>query len=125
MPTESKSTESKKFLFLFRSREDLPDLSPEEMQKVFGKWMAWINEFKASGRYVSSAPLEDGGRVLSGPRGSSAVDGPFAEAKEVVGGYLLFTAASLDEATELGKGCPGFERGGILEVRQVTSLEGM
>jgi hypothetical protein len=119
------STESKKFLFLFRSREDLPDLSPEEMQKIFGRWKAWIDEFKTSGRYVSSAPLEDGGKVLSGPRGSSAVDGPFAEAKEVVGGYLLFTAKSLDEAVELGKGCPGFDRGGILEVREVTQIEGM
>ena len=118
-------TESKKFLFLFRSREDLPDLSPEEMQKTFGKWKAWIDEFRTNGRYVSSAPLEDGGKVLSGPRGSSVVDGPFAEAKEVVGGYLLFSAASMEEAAELGKGCPGFERGGILEVREVTYMVGM
>ena len=70
-------------------------------------------------------PTAMGARVRLSKGQVTVTDGPFTEAKEVVGGYLLFTANSLDEATELGKGCPGFERGGIVEVREVTSLEGL
>ena len=50
-------------------------------------------------------------------------DGPFAEAKDVVGGYTLIEARDLDQAAELSKGCPIFEvDGGAVEVRPVMKM---
>jgi hypothetical protein len=48
-------------------------------------------------------------------------DGPFAEAKEIDGGYLAIKAADLIEAIEVAKGCPIFDNDGITEVREVAS----
>jgi hypothetical protein len=47
------------------------------------------------------------------------MDGPFAEGKEVVGGYLLIRSNDLDEAVEISKGCPGYEFDGSVEVREI------
>jgi len=60
------------------------------------------------------------GRVVSGARGARVVDGPFAEAKEAIGGYFLLTVASLDEATEIARRCPNLRHGMIVEVRPVS-----
>jgi hypothetical protein len=49
-------------------------------------------------------------------------DGPFAETKEVVGGYMLIKAKTFAEAVRLSKGCPGLERGGCVEVRQLMPM---
>lgn len=50
-------------------------------------------------------------------------DGPFAEAKDVIGGYTLIKARDVSEAAELAKGCPLIERGGQVEVRPVMKLD--
>ena len=47
------------------------------------------------------------------------VDGPYAEAKDIIGGYLSIEAKDLNQATELAKGCPILNIGGSVEVRQV------
>jgi hypothetical protein len=48
------------------------------------------------------------------------VDGPFAEAKELVGGYILVTASSLEEATAIAEQCPRLGEGLTVEVRPVA-----
>ena len=50
------------------------------------------------------------------------VDGPYAEAKEVVGGYFLIEAADYDEAVEISKGCPHLKYGGRIELRQIDPI---
>jgi len=57
-------------------------------------------------------------------RGKSKVvtDGPYAESKDIVGGYTLIQAKDLGEAAELSKGCPIFESGGLVEVRPVMEM---
>jgi hypothetical protein len=52
------------------------------------------------------------------------VDGPFAEVKETVAGYILLRADSLDEATELAKACPGLDYGVSVEVRLIDQQIG-
>jgi hypothetical protein len=49
-------------------------------------------------------------------------DGPFAEAKDVIGGFTLIKADDVAQAAELAKGCPILERGGDVEVRPVMSM---
>ena len=72
-------------------------------------------------RSLAGEPLDKTGKVLRG-RAKSITDGPFVEGKEIVGGYLIVNAGSLDQAVEISKGCPIFEHDGSMEVRQVQEL---
>jgi hypothetical protein len=118
------STKSQ-FLFVFRNPQDQAEPTPDEMQKIFGAWMAWIKGMKDKGIYVGGQPLEEGGTLLRGPNGKSLTDGPFVEAKEIVGGYVIIQADSLDAAATLAKGCPGLGMGGTVEVRPIREAHGM
>ena len=50
-------------------------------------------------------------------------DGPYVEVKEAIGGYSIIKASSLEEATELSKGCPILSVGGSVEVRPIIPME--
>ena len=64
-----------------------------------------------------------GKRGQSGEGQPKAVtDGPFAESKDIVGGYTLLEARDLDQAVELSKGCPIFEGEGTVEVRPIMQM---
>jgi len=65
--------------------------------------------------------LERTGKVVKGNQ-KSVHDGPYAEAKDVVGGYTLIEAKDLAQAVELSKGCPILEVGGSVEVRPIRIL---
>lgn len=84
-----------------------------------GLWMSWIRGMNAKGQLVGTNRLNDGGKVL---RGASVSDGPYAEAKEVVGGYVLIAADNLEQAVEIARGCPGLEMQTTVEVRPVEPL---
>jgi hypothetical protein len=87
------------------------------------KWLAWFKELADQGHVVDRGqPLErDGGKVV-GP-GKSVTDGPFAEVKDLVGGYTLVKASDVSQAAEFAKGCPILERGGLVEIRPVMRLD--
>jgi hypothetical protein len=109
------------FLYIFRGGRD-QELSPQEMQKNMQKWADWIQALTKTGNFKAGEPLErSGGKVLKGKK-KLVSDGPYAEAKDVVGGYLLVTAKNLDEATELARGCPIFESEGSVEVRAIQQM---
>jgi len=112
----------KDFLMIFRNdRSGMAHLSPEEMQANTKKWMDWIGSIAAQNK------LGDRGNRLS-PEGAVVkpnnvvTDGPYTELKETLGGYSIFKAASLEEATELAKGCPVFLFGGTVEVREILGM---
>jgi hypothetical protein len=92
------------------------------MQRQMQKWIDWIESLTRAGKFKAGDPLQEVGKVLSGPGGKLVTDGPFAETKEVVGGYLLVTAKGLEEATELARGCPIFQGGGTVEVRPIRDM---
>jgi hypothetical protein len=110
------------YLFIFRHSVEGPDPTPAEMEVIFGKWMAWMKTMKANGQYIAGDRLDEGGKVLRQPRGATVTDGPYVEAKEIVGGYIIVTAPSLAAAAELAKGCPGLENGTTVEVRPIEPL---
>ncbi|HEY3998528.1 MAG TPA: YciI family protein [Candidatus Xenobia bacterium] len=108
------------FTWLFRGRD--MSMSPEQRQKHTEKWMAWFKELGAKGVIKEQGnPLEDAGAVVQG-RDKVVTDGPFAEAKDIVGGYTVIVARDLAEAAELAKGCPILEVGGSVEVRPVQRM---
>jgi len=108
------------FVYLYRggSREG----SPEQMQQVMHKWMAWFKQLSEKG-YIKNPghPLERTGKLVKGSQ-KTVTDGPFAESKDVIGGYSLIEARDLEQAVELSKGCPIFEREGMVEVRPVMQM---
>ncbi|MFZ1689386.1 MAG: YciI family protein [Flavobacteriales bacterium] len=110
-----------KYIFLFRGGMDPQKASPEQMQANMLKWKVWMDTLTAQGTMLGGEPLDKPGKVLAG-RGKKITDGPFAEGKEIIGGYLVVNAASLDAAVEIGKSCPIFENDGSVEVRTVLEM---
>jgi len=111
------------FMLIFRGGNAGGD-SPEQMQQHMQKWMGWFDGLTKSGTYKGvGAPLQPGGQVVRGSR-RAVSDGPFAEAKDLVGGYAIVEAKDLAAATEIARGCPGLEKDGAVEVRPVASMEG-
>jgi hypothetical protein len=121
MTTESNS---QTFMLLLRGGESARNMSPTEYGQVVQKYMAWAESLRRSGHHKAGEPLEEEGRILSGKNGSIVTDGPFAESKETIGGYFMITAASLDEATEIARGCPIFDNDGTVEVRPIAVIPG-
>ncbi len=111
-------------MLLFRNAgpETHLHLSPQQRQEMTQQWNDWFDGLAAQGKVQHGRPLGLTGRVVSGERGQRVVDGPYAEAKEVVGGYFFLTVADLDEATEIAKQCPGLPLGLTVEVRPVADV---
>jgi hypothetical protein len=80
----------------------------------FGEWMA---QMQNRGQLKGAGRLEDDGRRLFRRQGQVVVDGPYVEAKEIVGGYFLIVAPDLAQALEIGKLCPILDNDGTVEVR--------
>jgi hypothetical protein len=110
-----------KYMFIFFGG-DPSHLSPEAQQAHMGKWFAWVEKLRNEKRYVGGEALLPGGKTIRGTK-KTVTDGPFAESKEIVGGYFVVEAKSLDEAVQMAKECPDYELGGIVEVREVMKFD--
>jgi hypothetical protein len=111
------------YLFLFRGGDaEMAKMSPEQMQQNMAKWMTWIEQLTKAGTFKAGEPLDPRkGKVLRGKK-QVVTDGPYAESKDCVGGYLIVKAAGLEKATEIARGCPIFESDGSVEVREIREL---
>lgn len=110
------------YMLLFRNSgpENYQHLSAEARQQLMTRWNAWYDELAAQGKAVEGQPLELESRIVSGSGGERVIDGPFAEAKEAIGGYVKLMVGSLDEATDIARRHPGLAYGLRIEVRQMT-----
>jgi hypothetical protein len=108
------------FLYVFRGGANV-GASPQQMQEHMQKWAAWIQQLSKTGNFKAGDPLEAEGKVIRG-RKKVVTDGPYAEAKDLVGGYLLISAKNLDDAVELSRGCPIFDSDGSVEVRPIRQM---
>ena len=112
----------KEFMLIFIGEDRTQrQLSPEQMQTQMGKWMSWVDSLKAKGTYVEGRPLIPAAKTVKGKK-PVVTDGPFAESKEIVGGYFIVKASSLEEAAAIAKDCPDFELGSAVEVREVMKM---
>ncbi len=108
------------YLFLYRGGKQPED--PAEGQKVMQAWVAWMKSLTDAGKLKDPGqPLEPQGKVVRNASGT-VTDGPYAEAKDLVGGFTLVDAQSLDEACKLASGCPIFDAGGTIEVRPILNM---
>ncbi|ACB76623.1 YciI family protein [Opitutus terrae] len=113
---------STSYLLLFRNTgpEIFAKLSAEQKQQLVTRWNAWYDELAQRGQALEGQPLEPETRVVSGPAGQRVMDGPFAEAKEAVGGYVKLCVSGLDEATAIARRHPALEHGLVIEIRELT-----
>lgn len=108
------------YLLLFRGTDWDEGLSPEEIQQVMNQLMTWFESLHRQGKVKAGQPLGEEGRTVSGRKGRTVADGPFAESKEAVGGYLILSLEDLDEAVAIARGYPCLDHGASVEVRPVA-----
>jgi hypothetical protein len=108
------------YMLLFVGMDWHKGLSPEQTQKVSEDWMAWFKRLNEQGKAVAGHPLGREGKSVSG-KNHTVTDGPFAEAKEAIGGYFMLDVATMDEAVAIAQQCPGLPFGAKVEVRPVLS----
>jgi hypothetical protein len=122
MSSSSQPTQSD-YLLLFRNagEESHAHLTRVQRVELTERWNQWISALLSKDQLREGHPLALTGRVVSGPHGERITDGPYAEAKEVVGGYVVVKADNLDAATEIARGCPGLSIGLIVEVRELLA----
>ena len=112
----------KKYLLLYRSPASNAHYqpSPEEMQGMMQQWAAWKEKFSKNILDQGDGLLPDG-RVLQPD--DQVSDGPFVEAKEVLGGFSIVQAESYEQAVEISKACPVRAMpGNSIEIRMLAGF---
>lgn len=110
---------SKLYMCILRNNEGgCEEPSASQMDEMYAKFQTWQEKF-ANNIEDMGGKLGDG-KVITG---SEVVDGPFAEVKEIVGGYMLVRAENVDEAVQVASECPpvaiALSSGTTVEVREI------
>src|SRR5258707_15751527 len=111
-------------LLIYDNEKIWTDMPEAERTKLFGEYMQFTTDIKASGHHIAGDALQPVHtattvRVRNGK--TTTTDGPFAETREQLGGYYLINAKDLDEATQIAARIPS-SRIGSIEVRPVMTF---
>lgn len=112
---------AKFMLMLLDNPMDYAGMTPQQLQDMVKEYGQWAQMLAKEGKLAGGEKLSDeGGRVIRG-KGPKAVvtDGPYAETKEVLGGYFIVHAASYDEAVQIAMSCPHVKYGASTHVRRI------
>jgi hypothetical protein len=114
----------KYMLLLHDNLAAFANVSPEQMQKIIEKYIAWGNRLRDAGVMDNGQKLTDEpGKVVRRTDGEVRVmDGPYSETKEVLGGYYIISADTYAEAVDRSRDCPHLDYGGTIEVRQIDMM---
>lgn len=107
----------KNYLLIFRDTNWDQGLLLEQIRETMDGVQSWLDGLSCSGRIKGGSPLDSSGRMLSGSSGQPVADGPFAESKEAIAGFLLIEAADLEEAAALARSNPVLRHGARIEIR--------
>ena len=110
-----------KYVLMYTSEPELlAEVDPEKTQEVYGKVYAWFQEHGAV-MADSGAELQGVETATTVKHGGVVVDGPFNEAKEIIGGFSVIDVPDMDAAIELVKTCPQLEFPGVaIEIRPMV-----
>lgn len=116
------------FVLLYRSTNEVygeATGSSDKAAQTMAKWHAWFKDLSEKGQLKNlGVPLDRSSGKVVGGKQKTVTDGPYAEAKEVVGGFSIIEARDVDEAARIAAGCPILDVGGSVEVRSVVILPG-
>jgi len=108
----------KKFIVLFREPDGRKDQHTEEEVTLHrSNWAAWWNKWQAAGNLSGGSSLTLEGKMIRG-NDKQVADTIHYTGTEIIGGFLLLNAPSLDEAVAITAGCPIYEFDGYAEVRE-------
>ena len=108
------------YMLLYRSDEWYNKLSHQELHSLMDQNKTWIEKLTAQGKAKPGRALERRGAIVSGKNGRFITDGPFAESKEAIGGYLVLDVETIEEAIAIAQTIPGLAYGGSIEVRPLA-----
>ena len=103
------------YLVISRGQWD-KDISLEEIQKAIDQFYVWLTRLVEEGKMKTGQRLASEGKTVSR---KVVTDGPFGEAKEVIGGYWFILAESLEEAAQIAAGNPCLQCGLFYEIRPI------
>ena len=95
------------------------NLPPEHIQKAIDEFYVWLDRMVDEGKMKRGQRLGNGGATVTGQK--ILTDGPFGEAKEVIGGYWFVLADSLAEAAQIASSSPCLQCGLFYEIRPFAS----
>lgn len=107
-------------MLLYRTDEWYNKLSQQELQELIDQNKAWFESLSSQGKAKPGRALERAGVTVSGKNGRFVTDGPFAESKEAVGGYLVLDVETIEEAIAIAQSSPGLAYGGSIEIRPLA-----
>jgi hypothetical protein len=112
----------KEFILLFRNApSDGPQLTPEQLKDISRPWQDWMGSIAAQNKLANpGSRLGFEGATVKAA--DVVTDGPYAEIKEILLGYIVVKTDTLEEAIELSKGCPALSVGGNVEVRSIVQM---
>ena len=106
-----------KYLLLYRGPAQEHHPSAEEMQQIFARWTAWKDKYKQQILDLGDGLKAIGGKVL---QDGKVTDGPLPEAKEIIGGYSVVQAESMEQAIQVARECPmAFQPETAIEIREM------
>jgi hypothetical protein len=96
--------------------------SPEQLQVYMKQYQDWVGGIAAQNKFAGGTGLSTEGKVLKA--NNVITDGPYAEIKESIAGFIIVKAVSFDEAVAMAKACPILQGGGnSVEVRKVVGVD--
>lgn len=111
----------KNFIVLFREPDGRTNSHSDiEIEGHQDNWKAWFEKWGKAGRLSGGSGLTLNGKIIKGT-GADIIDGLHKVGTEIVGGFLLLKAESLDEAASIASTCPIFEFEGYAEVRELQN----
>jgi hypothetical protein len=109
------------FVLLFHMDKTMESPSPEQLQGYMKQYHDWVGGIAAQNKFSGGTGLSTEGKVLK--PNNVITDGPYAEIKEAIAGFIVIKAKDFDEAVSLAKDCPMLKgEGNIVEVRKITGV---
>jgi hypothetical protein len=109
------------FVLLFHMDKTMEAPSPEQLQGYMKQYHDWVGGIAAQNKFSGGTGLSTEGKVLK--PNNVITDGPYAEIKETIAGFIVIKAKDFDEAVSLAKDCPMLKgEGNTVEVRKITGV---
>ena len=94
--------------------------SPEQMQSYMKMYNDWVGGIAAQNKFIGGKGLSTEGKVIKS--NNMITDGPYAEIKESLAGFIMIKAKDFDDAVNIAKECPILQGGNSVEVRKVAAV---
>lgn len=109
------------FVLLFHMDKTIGSPTPEQLTVYMKQYHDWVGSIAAQNKFSGGTGLSAEGKVLK--PNHIITDGPYAEIKETLAGFIVIKAKDFDEAVSLAKNCPMLQgEGNTVEVRKITGV---